>query len=211
MKFFETVLEEQETTISILYKEQLIRVYSSEYSTIQRLTKVLGKPSIKYKKSKTYWSGASWDISFFDLDKIKDILYRDTFIDEKLKPILKADNKNQVNKAQNAYEKNNKEKVKKAKITGDKTSKEKVKKAKTTDDKTSKEKVKKTRAADDKNSKEKIKKIVAKEAIKQTKSKESKIKEQENEKNVKSNVQKTKEPKKNKKINTNFEQIQFLF
>lgn len=196
MKFFETVLEEQETTISILYKEQLIRVYSSEYSTIQRLTKVLGKPSIKYKKSKTYWSGASWDISFFDLDKIKDILYRDIFIDKELKPILKADNKKKVNKAQNTYDKNNKGKVKKAK---------------TTDDKNSKERVKKERAVEDKNSKEKIKKLVAKEAIKQNKAKESKIKEQENEKNVKSNAQKTKETKKNKKINTNFEQIQFLF
>lgn len=86
MKYFDTILEDQETTISVLYKEQIVRVYSSEVKTIQKLTKTLGKPDTKYKKSKTYWSGASWDISFFESDKLKDILYKETFIDNKVKP-----------------------------------------------------------------------------------------------------------------------------
>lgn len=90
MKYFDTILEEQETTISVLYKEQIVRVYSSEVKTIQKLTKALGKPDTKYKKSKTYWSGASWDISFFESDRLKDILYKETFIDNKVKPRVKV-------------------------------------------------------------------------------------------------------------------------
>lgn len=93
MKYFETLLEDQETTISVLYAEQIIRIYSSEPKTIQKLTKTVGQPTTKYKKSKTYWSGASWDVSFFDLDKLKDVIYRDTFIDKKLKPIVKKEKK----------------------------------------------------------------------------------------------------------------------
>lgn len=93
MKYFETLIEDQETTISILYKEQMIRIYSSEPSTIHRIIKVLGQPTTKYKKTKTYWSGASWDVDFFELDKLKEILYRDTFIDKKLKPIESKEKK----------------------------------------------------------------------------------------------------------------------
>lgn len=93
MKYFDTLIEDQETTISVLYKEQIIKIYSSETKTIQRLIKILGQPTVKYKKSKTYWSGASWDIDFFELDKLKEVLYRDTFIDKKLKPIIKEEKK----------------------------------------------------------------------------------------------------------------------
>ena len=93
MKYFDTLIEDQETTISILYKEQMIKIYSSVPETIQRLVKVLGQPTVKYKKSKTYWSGASWDVDFFELEKLKEILYRDTFIDKKLKPLVKEEKK----------------------------------------------------------------------------------------------------------------------
>lgn len=93
MKYFDTLIEDQETTISILYKEQKIKIYSSAPETIQKLVKVLGQPTVKYKKSKTYWSGASWNVDFFELEKLKEILYRDTFIDKKLKPLAKEEKK----------------------------------------------------------------------------------------------------------------------
>lgn len=93
MKYFETLLEDQETTISILYAEQMVKIYSSEPNTIQKITKAIGKPVMQYKKSKTYWSGASWEVNFFELDKLKVILNRDTFIDKKVKPIVKKEKK----------------------------------------------------------------------------------------------------------------------
>lgn len=85
MKYYETLIEDQETTISLLYKEQKVKVYSSEPKTIQKLIKALGKPSTRYIKSKTYWSGASWEIDFDDIDKLKEIIVRDAFIDTKTK------------------------------------------------------------------------------------------------------------------------------
>lgn len=89
MKYFETLIEDQETTISILYEEQKVKIYSSEPKTIHKLTKLLGKPQAKYIKSKTYWSGASWEIGFFESDKLKEIMVRDAFVDSKVKPIEK--------------------------------------------------------------------------------------------------------------------------
>ena len=125
MKYFETLIEDQETIISVLYEEQIIKIYSSEPKTIQKLTKALGKPDVKYKKSKTYWSGANWNVNFFDLDKISQILNRDTFIDKKLKPIDKKENLK------------NKKKIKKDKLISEKKGgKEKnIKESKTKDTK----------------------------------------------------------------------------
>ena len=112
MKYFETLIDDQETTISVLYKEQIIKVYSSEPKTIQKLTKTLGTPSVKYKKSKTYWSGASWSVSFFELDKIKEIINRDAFIDKRVKPILNESKDKKIMKNKNAMEEKTKAKVK---------------------------------------------------------------------------------------------------
>lgn len=217
MKFFETVLDEQETTISILYKEQLIRIYSSEYGTIQRLTKVLGRPTIKYKKSKTYWSGASWDVSFFDLDKLKDILYRDTFIDKNLKPIVKEETKKKVKKEKVDDKKNSKEKVKKEVI--EKTKKvAKSKETKGKEQKTEENKVRtktsKKPITEEKRSKE-LKKQITEENKIRTKTPKKQKTEEKKSKDQKKQITKEeivkKESKKNKKITQNFEQIQFLF
>ncbi len=112
MKYFETLIEDQETNISILYQEQRIRIYSSELGTIQKLTKILGKPTIQYKKSKTYWSGASWDVDFFELDKLRHMIVRDTFIDKKLKPILKEKSEKKAKQKENKGQENSKKKTK---------------------------------------------------------------------------------------------------
>lgn len=82
MKYFETLLEEQETLINVLYDEHKIRVYSNRIEVIKNLTKAIGKPTKRYKKNKTYWSGATWEIDFNDFEKIGTILNRDLVIEE---------------------------------------------------------------------------------------------------------------------------------
>ena len=111
MKYFETLIEDQETTISIIYQEQMIRIYSSEPHVIQRLTKALGKPTQKYIKSKAYWSGASWNVNFFALEKIQSILIRDVFIDKKVKPIVRAEKKKVSKKRKKESAKKEKKKI----------------------------------------------------------------------------------------------------
>ena len=82
MKYFETLLEEQETLINVLYDEHKIRVYSNRIEVIKNLTNALGKPTKRYKKNKTYWSGATWEIDFNDFEKIGMLLNRDLVIEE---------------------------------------------------------------------------------------------------------------------------------
>lgn len=86
MKYYNTPVEEQETLLNILYQEQKIRIYSNRIEIIQNLTGKLGKPTEKYRKSKTYWSGASWDIPFADVGIIQKVLPKDIFIDKNFKP-----------------------------------------------------------------------------------------------------------------------------
>lgn len=83
MRYYNTIVEEQETTINILYDEQMIRIYSNRTETIKILTDKLGEPTKRYRKGKTYWSGASWDMSFLDMGSIDKILSKEIFIDSK--------------------------------------------------------------------------------------------------------------------------------
>lgn len=89
MKYFNAIPEEQETIINFIYENEIVRIYSNEIETIKKLTKHLGKPDKQYRKNKTYWSGASWDISFHDLSKLKKVLNRETFIAKDFKPSTK--------------------------------------------------------------------------------------------------------------------------
>ena len=73
MKYLETLLEEQETMINVLYDEHKIKVYSNRVEVIKNLTKALGKPTIRYKKNKTYWTGATWEIGSNEFEKIKEL------------------------------------------------------------------------------------------------------------------------------------------
>ena len=82
MKYLETLLEEQETMINVLYDEHKIKVYSNRVEVIKNLTKALGKPTIRYKKNKTYWTGAAWEIDFNEFEKINILLNRDLVIEK---------------------------------------------------------------------------------------------------------------------------------
>lgn len=85
MKYFNTLIEEQETLINVLYDEQIVSIYTNRIDVIQNLTDKIGKPTKKYVKSKTYWSGASWDVCFSELNKLEGILNKELFIEKEFK------------------------------------------------------------------------------------------------------------------------------
>ena len=90
MKYFNAIPEEQETIINILYEDQIVRVYSNQIQIIQNLTQILGQPNKKYKKSRTYWSGSSWDIGFHNRAKITELFSQGILIETNLKPKIKS-------------------------------------------------------------------------------------------------------------------------
>lgn len=114
MKYIRTAIAEQETTVNILYDEQIIKIYSSRIEIIKILTKQLGEPTIKYKKSKSYWSGASWDIEFNDFKKIENFLVYKVFIDSNIE--IKEKNKRKKSSQKNNEKKNNTKKIDEKKL-----------------------------------------------------------------------------------------------
>lgn len=89
MRFEKPVREEQEVTINILYDEEVVIIYANRKETIDSLINELGRPTKKYKRGKTYWTGAEWRLSFKDSHIISKVLNKDIFIDRKFK--LKKD------------------------------------------------------------------------------------------------------------------------
>lgn len=85
MKYFDTPVEEQETTINISYNDEIVQVYTNRIDVIKNLTKTIGKPSKRDKKGKTYWMGATWNIPFKDISIIKSVLNKEVFIDKNFK------------------------------------------------------------------------------------------------------------------------------
>lgn len=70
MKFYNTSIGEQETTINLIYEDKYLYIYSSRKSIIERLIKKLGNPT-KIDTIKGLITGASWKISFKDKEKIR--------------------------------------------------------------------------------------------------------------------------------------------
>ena len=69
MKFYNTIPEEQETTINIDYYNKILNIYSSRKSVIQRLQNKLGEPAKTYYINKEV-TGANWDIPFAEKKKM---------------------------------------------------------------------------------------------------------------------------------------------
>lgn len=103
MRYYKTEPAEQETTINILYKEQIIRIYSSRVETIEKLTKKIGEPDHRYKRSKTYWSGACWKIQFADIERVKEILNKEIILDDNVKVERKPED-NKTNEKNDFYQ-----------------------------------------------------------------------------------------------------------
>lgn len=74
-KFYNTLQEEQETIINIDYGAKKASFYTSRYSAYNRLYKKLGEPTQTYYVDKKI-SGASWEVSFEDRNKLSSVLNR---------------------------------------------------------------------------------------------------------------------------------------
>lgn len=70
MQYYNTSLEEQESVINIDYQERTLKIYSSRKVVIERLKKRLGNPTA-VNTVKGVVSGASWEISFKEKNKIR--------------------------------------------------------------------------------------------------------------------------------------------
>lgn len=65
MKFYNTIIEEQETIVNLDYYSKELHIYSSRKAIIQRLYKKLGEPTRTHYIDKAL-TGASWKIPFSD-------------------------------------------------------------------------------------------------------------------------------------------------
>lgn len=66
---------ETETTINVLYKEQIIVVYTNNVSIEKQLYKVLGKPKEEYIKGKSIL-GSTWEVKFTEKTKIRNMMLK---------------------------------------------------------------------------------------------------------------------------------------
>ena len=69
MKFYGTLLEEQETIISLDYYSRTLHIYSSRKAVIQRLSQKLGEAD-KIDYIKKAITSAKWEIPFSDKKKM---------------------------------------------------------------------------------------------------------------------------------------------
>ena len=66
---------ETETTINVLYDEQIISVYTNKIELQKQLLKVLGKPTEEYIKGRSI-IGTRWDIPFTEKRKISQMMLK---------------------------------------------------------------------------------------------------------------------------------------
>lgn len=66
---------ETETTINVLYKEQVIIVYTNNISLEKQLYKILGKPKEEYIKGRSIL-GSIWEIKFSEKNKIRSMMLK---------------------------------------------------------------------------------------------------------------------------------------
>ena len=85
MKYITNSIAEQETTINVDYDNQIISIYSSRKEVIMSLTKYIGRPTERHCKNKSYWTGAVWNIPFYEKELISKIFEYAAFIDNNLK------------------------------------------------------------------------------------------------------------------------------
>ena len=66
---------ETETNINVLYKEQIISVYTNKVDLQRKLNKILGEPTKEYKIKRSI-SGSVWEIPFKDKTKIRNLMLK---------------------------------------------------------------------------------------------------------------------------------------
>ena len=66
---------ETETTINVLYKEQIISIYTNKVNLQKKLNKILGEPTREYKIKRSI-SGSVWEIPFTDKVKTRNLMLK---------------------------------------------------------------------------------------------------------------------------------------
>ena len=71
----EPIKAETETTINVLYSENILSIYTNKVSLQKKLNKLLGEPKkeIMYKRS---ISGSIWEVSLDEKTKIQKIILK---------------------------------------------------------------------------------------------------------------------------------------
>ena len=64
---------ETETTINVLYKEQIISIYTNKVNLQKKLNKILGEPTREYKIKRSI-SGSVWEIPFTDKIRLRTLM-----------------------------------------------------------------------------------------------------------------------------------------
>ena len=67
--------EETETTINVLYDEELIVIYTNKIGLQKQLKKVLGKPKIEDVRGNTI-IGSCWELPFNEKTKISQMMLK---------------------------------------------------------------------------------------------------------------------------------------
>lgn len=66
---------ETETNINVIYKEQILSLYTNKIDLQKKLNKILGEPTKEFKIRKSI-SGSVWDISLKDKTKIRNLMLK---------------------------------------------------------------------------------------------------------------------------------------
>lgn len=66
---------ETETTINVLYKEEILSIYTTKVDLQKKLNKILGEPSKESKKGKSI-IGSRWEVSLKEKSKIRLIMLK---------------------------------------------------------------------------------------------------------------------------------------
>lgn len=74
-KYKEASQFETESTINVLYKEQIISIYTNKVDLQKRLNKLIGEPTKEYKIKRSI-SGSVWEIPFRDKNKITKLMLK---------------------------------------------------------------------------------------------------------------------------------------
>ena len=71
----EPLKSETETTINVLYGENILSVYTNKVKLQKHLNKILGEPTKEYKIKRSI-SGSLWDIPLNDKVKIQKVILK---------------------------------------------------------------------------------------------------------------------------------------
>ena len=67
--------QETETTINVLYKENILSIYTTRIDLQRQLNKILGEPTRESKKGK-YIIGSRWNLSLDEKSKITQMMLK---------------------------------------------------------------------------------------------------------------------------------------